>query len=1134
MASLLSTIRTARSSSSRRRAIVDLTDLCPQRIRTVLEATGSRVRWVTAVRALGRIIAGLMVVLWFAMIADFVVSWPSWLRWTGWTLTTLTLLVLVGWQVVWPLIRRLDPFGLAAFLDRTHPWLEMRLASAVSLLQDRASTSRLNDQTQRARPQSRQASRRPVRANAHGAPELIDALILDVDTQTDRLNIPDALPSRPAWTWLGLGMGSAALWLLLAVGIPDPIGQLAVRSLAPWSPIARVGWLVLDVKPGSARVVAGDPCSIQVHARTRSGLGWWGSPDQARLVLRTLNDDGSTTLSSLSMIRQIGSQDDRGVTFRGVIDHVEVPTLYRVEVDGQPSSRFRIEPEQAPRVTLTSSRIDPPPYTGLPPRSVKDPWSIEAWLGSRVALEIAVNRPAASLQVDWPSEAPSADPLPQATLLDSGNRGRIDLEVRASGPFAFEAIDRNGLTSRSERSGRVTIFRDQPPVVTLADAQVERKVKPDDVLSIEATLLDEFGIASAELRLWTEHRDAQGQRQRSELPSMPLEPRVIRDGATSFEAEASMRLSLAPLGLGPGDRLIYEVQALDVLPEALGGPNRGRSPRRTLEVSLFATDLSEQQDGEAHRDLGTRLEEAAKRNRSLRRRTTTLESAALAVRNGSARWVDAQQRNLLELRSASQQFVDDLLSLAFDFQSSGGYWSLAVPTGKLAGGPALDATRALSEATTSEGDSIRLSAFGRALDQQDQVQAGLGELIRRFEELVRAEQDRARLEALAARQRDLADSAEEQAERDVEDPAENEEINQLRRRQDEMARRIDDLLEDSPTVEDAARQLQAEQAESLSEQARALADRQRAGTTNADDQREMQREAARLARAMAQLRDQTRDQLDDDARELARNAADRLNRNVRQAMDQAQQSLNRDRDARVGAEQQEAADQLERAADEAEQVAEALRPDPTEPGSESDSSPQANENQSDSSGNPEDPSQGQADSSGRSTPTAGESLRETQQALNEARRALDQAARTDGAASQSDSLRDAAEAMRRVAQGLDDLATEPERRRGETPRSSVNPPQGSTQQARSEVDPSLDRSDKILDPEGLAELQATLRNSTGRTWGELPGHLQAEVQATGRGRARDDYARIIQLYFRDLAEAAAEPRPDSPANPETP
>jgi hypothetical protein len=60
----------------------------------------------------------------------------------------------------------------------------------------------------------------------------------------------------------------------------------------------------------------------------------------------------------------------------------------------------------------------------------------------------------------------------------------------------------------------------------------------------------------------------------------------------------------------------------------------------------------------------------------------------------------------------------------------------------------------------------------------------------------------------------------------------------------------------------------------------------------------------------------------------------------------------------------------------------------------------------------------------------------------------------------------------------------------------------------------------------LTTLQEMIRSKTGRAWGELPGHLRTEILQMSQSRYRDDYARLIQLYYREIAAGAErEPRP---------
>jgi hypothetical protein len=38
----------------------------------------------------------------------------------------------------------------------------------------------------------------------------------------------------------------------------------------------------------------------------------------------------------------------------------------------------------------------------------------------------------------------------------------------------------------------------------------------------------------------------------------------------------------------------------------------------------------------------------------------------------------------------------------------------------------------------------------------------------------------------------------------------------------------------------------------------------------------------------------------------------------------------------------------------------------------------------------------------------------------------------------------------------------------------------------------------------------------------LPGHLRTEILQMSQGQYRDDYARLIELYFREIATDAAD------------
>jgi hypothetical protein len=98
--------------------------------------------------------------------------------------------------------------------------------------------------------------------------------------------------------------------------------------------------------------------------------------------------------------------------------------------------------------------------------------------------------------------------------------------------------------------------------------------------------------------------------------------------------------------------------------------------------------------------------------------------------------------------------------------------------------------------------------------------------------------------------------------------------------------------------------------------------------------------------------------------------------------------------------------------------------------------------------------------------------------------------------------------MRQAAKGLRAAASTPPR---------GNPAKSPSQTGEpTELAEPKDAAAGKADPH-LAELKEQIKAKTGRAWGELPGHLRSEILQMSNGKYREDYARLIGLYFREIA-----------------
>lgn len=288
---------------------------------------------------------------------------------------------------------------------------------------------------------------------------------------------------------------------------------------------------------------------------------------------------------------------------------------------------------------------------------------------------------------------------------------------------------------------------------------------------------------------------------------------------------------------------------------------------------------------------------------------------------------------------------------------------------------------------------------------------------------------------------------------------------------------------------------QVEQARALARRERQLRERLQAllGERVAPQQ-EIRRESATLGRELTGLRDRARG-VSDRAQGPAHEAAQLLGEHAPRAMDQGSDHLAQGQPHPARDHQRRAAELVERGAQQAEDLAAALRAD-----------------------RPADAQQAQGQGQGQGDSPA--QLGAAREALQRAQNEINQAREPGQAAA---AMRAAGQAMRQAAEQLR-AAAQPRPGQGEGQAGQDDPSLAANSPAQPGT-PKGQTKDPHSGPGGsaapdLAQLQDMIRSKTGRAWGELPGHLRTEILQMSQSRYRDDYARLIQLYYREIAAGA--------------
>jgi hypothetical protein len=270
---------------------------------------------------------------------------------------------------------------------------------------------------------------------------------------------------------------------------------------------------------------------------------------------------------------------------------------------------------------------------------------------------------------------------------------------------------------------------------------------------------------------------------------------------------------------------------------------------------------------------------------------------------------------------------------------------------------------------------------------------------------------------------------------------------------------------------------QANRAADLTRRQRQIRERlQAAMAERVAPQQDLRKDSQALGRNMADLRDRAKE-LNARSQFQANSAAEIIGEQAPKAMEKGAEQLAQGRTDQARDSQRQAADLIERAARDAEDFAAGLLAE-------------AAGNQGEDSKNP-------------NSKDASSNLADARESLQGISRQLSQAKPgPEAGKAAAPQMRQAAEALRTAAQAA--------------ARGPNAPPTGEPDPNN----PNVTASEAGKADPDLSALQDLVRKKTGRQWGELPGHLRTEILQLSKGRYRDDYARLIQLYFREIAADA--------------
>ena len=481
-----------------------------------------------------------LALLWVLLEALFFLS-PPWR-------TGLGVLIVVGaFSALALFLRRhlpvlLSPHRFALFVERRCPPLQQRLISALEL-----------------------ADADPT---LH-SPALLAAATNQAVALLRAANPAQILDRRPLYAQLRLLGGVVAVVLLCGALWSDDLAQAAYRCAHPLTEYERPPRTLITVQPGDLEVIKGDDATLQVHFAG-------DKPRRARIVRRA-SAEAPYQVEELVV--------DRADSVSYTFPQVQRSFRYAIAVGDDRSPEYEVRVIDPPAVTRLRLHYQYPAYSQLPDRIEEEGGDIEGLPGTRVALEIAANKPLskATLVLD--------DTLSLPAQLD-GATARVAFPIERPGAYHIALVDRKGATNRDPIRYAIQVRQDQKPEVAIVDPGRDSDLPESLKVLLKAEASDDFSVEEVALV----YRVNNGPEQRRALPISPQR-----------EVLVSHIWDLSAASLLPEDRIYYHLEALDN--NQVAGPQTGQSRQYVLRFpSLY--ELYSETDQAQEEQLSS-LEEVA-------------------------------------------------------------------------------------------------------------------------------------------------------------------------------------------------------------------------------------------------------------------------------------------------------------------------------------------------------------------------------------------------------------------------------------------------------------------------------------------------------------------------------------------
>jgi soluble cytochrome b562 len=460
-------------------------------------------------------------------------------------LTAVVLLTIVGWTLV-RLMRKFSQERAALYIEQKYPKLRNNLINSLQLY--------------------------PQVANAKETPgfsaSMILALLRATRKQLTTLEVDqlvDTQPIKRSLRLLGIVFAPVLVMVLFNPSWVDETFSLLSRPLDHIPP----SQTAIEVSPKGFRVARGSTVKIQAVAsgavpKTLDLIVWSGA-----------NERGEPIGEERLPMENLGAGK-----FSAILARLDKSLRYRAATGAFSSPVYLAEAVDPPEIGNVQLTMYPPAYTGLASVSVSG-GNIEGLKGSTLRFDAVTTKDIVK------AEMVMNDGKKMPLKID-GRKLQANLVLFQSQQYRITVEDAYGFHN-APIVYELRVKPDGFPTVELLTPAEDLEVNGDEILTLEYSARDDFGISEVNLVAKTGEREDKIRLQQNEAKQL-----IVRD---------QFKWDLGKLALRDGDEAAVHLEALDN--DTISGPKLGIS--RTLRLRLKNLRGEHQQVADLIRELNTRM-----------------------------------------------------------------------------------------------------------------------------------------------------------------------------------------------------------------------------------------------------------------------------------------------------------------------------------------------------------------------------------------------------------------------------------------------------------------------------------------------------------------------------------------------